>query len=51
MNKRFGVLKTPWQGYRNVEYVEDVPGYKILVEICGCGKLLEVWDDDVNWED
>jgi len=38
-------LKSPYQGYRNIILIEKVQ-YKWLVEICGSGKQIEVYEDE-----
>ncbi len=38
-------LKTPYNGRRNVILIEKV-GYKWLVELCGSGKQIEVYEDE-----
>jgi hypothetical protein len=42
---RHATLKTPYNGYRNVILIEKV-GDKWLVELCGNGKRIEVWEDE-----
>ena len=42
---QFATLKTPYLGYRNIVIVEQT-GAKWMVEICGSGKLIEVWEDE-----
>lgn len=38
-------LNNPYQGYRNIELISQV-GNKWLVEICGSGKRIEVYEDE-----
>jgi hypothetical protein len=38
-------LETPYNGYRNITIVEQ-SGNKWLVELCGSGKQIEVYEDE-----
>ncbi len=38
-------LKTPYNGCRNIILIEK-PDYKWIVELCGSGKHIEVWEDE-----
>jgi hypothetical protein len=42
-------LKEPYRGYRAVELVEKVC-YMWLVEIVGCGLMIEVYEDELEME-
>jgi hypothetical protein len=42
---RTATLKRPYMGYRNIVLIEKT-GYKWLVEICGSGKQIEVYEDE-----
>jgi len=38
-------LITPYKGYRNIILIEKI-GHKWLVEICGSGLQIEVYEDE-----
>jgi hypothetical protein len=42
---RQATLKTPYSGYRNITIVKK-SGDKWLVELCGSGKRIEVYEDE-----
>jgi hypothetical protein len=42
---RTATLKVPYLGYRNIILIEKI-GYKWLVELCGSGKKIEVYEDE-----
>jgi hypothetical protein len=42
---RTATLKVPYLGYRNILLIERA-GYKWLVEICGSGLQIEVYEDE-----
>lgn len=46
MNKT-ATLKIPYMGYSNIMLIEKI-GLKWLVEICGSGKQIEVYEDEFN---
>lgn len=42
---KYATLNTPHKGYRNIQIVAP-EGYKWLVEICGSGAVIEVYEDE-----
>ena len=42
---KLATLKVPYRGYTRIEIIEKVE-YKWLVEICGSGLTIEVYDDE-----
>ena len=42
-------LKQPYLGYRAVKLIEKIY-FKWMVEIIGCGLLIEVWEDELVME-
>lgn len=40
-------LKMPYKGYRNIILIKKI-GLKWLVEICGSGKQIEVYEDEFD---
>jgi hypothetical protein len=42
---KYATLKTPYNGYRNILLIEK-SGYKWLAEVCGPGKIIEVYEDE-----
>ena len=42
---KHATLKTPYLGCRNIVLIERL-GYRWLVEICGSGKQIEVYEDE-----
>ena len=42
---KYATLKMPYRGYTRIRIVEK-ECYKWIVEICGSGKELEVYDDE-----
>ena len=45
MTGKHATLKTSYNGHWNVILIEKV-GYKWLVELCGSGKQIEVYEDE-----
>lgn len=45
MEGKTATLKTPCNGYRRITLIEKV-GHRWLVEICGSGKEIEVYEDE-----
>ena len=48
MDEEMGItatLVTPYKGYRNIVLIKRI-GSQWLVQICGSGKELEVYDDE-----
>lgn len=44
---RLATLKQPWKGYSRIRLVRQA-GYKWIVEICGSGAQLEVYEDEFD---
>ncbi len=47
---KYATLKEPYKGYRNIRIIEST-GNKWLVEICGSGKEIEVWEDEFELDE
>lgn len=45
MEGRYATLLTPYLGYRNIQLLCK-EGYLWTAEICGSGKIIEVYDDE-----
>ncbi len=45
MTDKHATLKTPYLGHRSIILIEKLE-YRWLVEICGSGKHIEVWEDE-----
>ncbi len=45
MEGKYATLKVPYLGYRNIQLICKEE-YKWLVELCGSGKIIEVYEDE-----